>query len=269
MKITALVENISQCGFKTAHGLSLYIETDHNRRVLFDVGHDDTLFENAKRLNIDLSLVDCVVISHGHKDHGGALTKFLEINNRAKIYIQRRAFLPHYSHRATGISDISLKEELKEHPQVVLVDGSMDIDPHLELFTITDNSKCRSSANDSLYEGEQIDNFRHEQNLLIKGGTEVLIMGCGHNGVVNIMDYVSSRYTPKYCIGGFHLTSPSAKRNEPKELLDKIIDELSIYKEIQFYTCHCTGDEVFRYLSQKMDNIAYLYCGDSIECDKD
>lgn len=75
MRICSLVENTSNCGMRTAHGLSFYIETK-NHRVLFDVGQDETIFENARKMSIQLEDVDIVVISHGHYDHGGALEKF-------------------------------------------------------------------------------------------------------------------------------------------------------------------------------------------------
>lgn len=83
MKITALVENTTKSELKAKHGLSLYIETKLHR-ILFDLGSDETLFENASKRNIDLSKVDIVIISHGHVDHGGALHKFLNINSTEK-----------------------------------------------------------------------------------------------------------------------------------------------------------------------------------------
>ena len=82
MKITALVENTSDCGLKAVHGLSFYIET-RLHRLLFDLGPDGTLFHNAARLGIDLAAVDTVVLSHGHYDHGGALKRFLALNSSA------------------------------------------------------------------------------------------------------------------------------------------------------------------------------------------
>lgn len=96
MKIISLVDNNTRSELKAKHGLSLYIETTkHN--ILFDLGSDKTLFENAQKRNIDLSKIDIVIISHGHVDHGGALKKFLEINSTASIYVQKEAFEPHYS----------------------------------------------------------------------------------------------------------------------------------------------------------------------------
>lgn len=96
MRITSLVENISNTDLRAKHGLALYIETKQHK-ILFDLGPDHTLFDNAKRRNIDLSEIDTVIISHGHMDHGGALAQFLNVNSTAKIYIQRSAFYPHYN----------------------------------------------------------------------------------------------------------------------------------------------------------------------------
>src|SRR5919108_5311193 len=40
------------------------------RRILFDTGNNANIFEhNVKRLGIDLSKLDAVVISHRHGDH--------------------------------------------------------------------------------------------------------------------------------------------------------------------------------------------------------
>lgn len=263
MKVISLVENNTICGCKTAHGLSLYIEAENNK-ILFDLGPDDTLFENAEKLNVNLQDVNIVVISHGHRDHGGALKSFLLINKTAQIYIHEEAFLPHRSHRPTGIADIGLDIELKKHPQITLTSGNYAIDSNLLLFTVSGEKVCLSGANSSLYEGDKPDEFKHEQNLIIKGNKTVLIMGCGHNGVVNIMASADS-YNPQICIGGFHLTNPSAKRNEPVELLNSIIEKLSHYPNTHFYTCHCTGVNVYNYLASKMDNIKYLHCGDVID----
>ncbi len=267
MKIVSLVENSSNCGLRTAHGLALYIESE-GHKILFDLGGDDTILYNAASLGVDLTEIDTVIISHGHKDHGGALALFLDLNHKAKIYIQRGAFLPHFSHRATGFSNISLDSQLMDHPQVVLLDGDFKIDNGLQLFTLCNGERrCWSSANNSLYEGEELDSFRHEQNLLISqgDGSSTLIMGCGHNGVVNIMARAAELGRIDRCVGGFHLTSPSADRDEPYELLDRVIEELREYEGCEFHTCHCTGERVYEYMSREIKSLNYLRCGESVE----
>lgn len=263
MKITALVENQSSCELKAKHGLSLYIETDKHK-ILFDLGPDKTLFENAQKRQISLKDVDTVIISHGHLDHGGGLEKFLEINKTAKVYVQKTAFEPHYT-KVLGIRfPCGIKEKFKDHPQVVLLDGDYKIDDQLTLFTVKDTSKCYSTMNDALYTGKEKDTFDHEQHLIIKEEKTVLIMGCGHSGVVNIME-AARQYHPLLCVGGYHLMNPNSSKSVPEALLDEIVKELKQYPDTQFYTCHCTGQTAYKYLSERMPNLSYLSCGQSIQ----
>ncbi len=263
MKITSLVENTSKCELKAMHGLSLYIETKRHK-ILFDLGPDRTLFENAQKRNIDLAKIDTVIISHGHLDHGGALRDFLKINTQAKVYIQRKAFAPHYSKTLFLKIPVGIDKTLEAHPQVILLDGDGQIDDELSLFTVKDAHKCHSPANDALYDRNGKDGFAHEQNLIIRENQPVLIMGCGHTGIVNIMNSAKS-YQPKVCVGGFHLYNPLTKKVVPVALLNEIADALNQYENTRFYTCHCTGKKAFQYLSKQMPNLFYLSCGEVID----
>jgi len=264
MNITALVENYSANNLKAAHGLSLYIKTIKHK-ILFDLGPNDTLFENAKKLNIDLKKVDIVIISHGHSDHGGALKQFLEINKHAKVYVQRKAFTKHYAKILFFKMNIGIDEMLICHPQIVLLDGDYKIDDELELFTVNSSSKCYSSANDMLVEDHIKDTFLHEQNLIIHGKSNVLVLGCGHQGIVNILE-TAIKYKPKVCIGGYHLYNPITKKTVSNKLLAEISNEMVKYS-IQFYTCHCTGGKAYKYLANKVKDMNYLSCGERIEID--
>lgn len=265
MKITALVENISHTDLKPIHGLSLFIETKHHN-ILFDLGPDSTLFENAAKLNIDLRMIDVVFISHGHYDHGGALKRFLDINNTAKIYVQRKAFEKHYNKISLFKISVGIDQHLVNHPQVILVDGDLKIDDELSLFVVSNISKCRSIENDHLYTKEGKDNFLHEQNLIINEKTTALIMGCGHAGLINILEK-AKEVNPHICVGGYHLAYPATKKQINYPLLDQIILELKNYPNIEFYTCHCTGIKSYEYLASKLDCMHYLSCGETYRFD--
>ena len=263
MRITALVENKSNGKLTPVHGLSLYVETVKHK-LLFDLGPDDTLLKNAKKQGINLEKVDTVIISHGHSDHGGALGAFLAVNHTAKIYIQRRAFEKHYSKSLGFVKvPIGLDRNLAEHPQVTLVDGDLRIDEELLLFTVADATRFHSTANDTLYDEKGRDGFAHEQNLMVFGEKNVLIMGCGHCGVVNILER-AAEHRPEICIGGYHLSIPVTKKTVPEEILAGIAGELRQY-DMDFYTCHCTGDKAFAYLAERVPGMRYLACGESVE----
>ena len=57
MLIKVLVENRSSSpDLACEHGLSLYIETQKHK-ILFDMGSSTAFLENAKKMDVDLSLV--------------------------------------------------------------------------------------------------------------------------------------------------------------------------------------------------------------------
>ena len=94
MRIMNLVENeLGESGCEAAHGLSFYVETD-NHKLLFDSSPSELVIRNARKLGVDLTAIDTVILSHGHYDHSGGILPFVEINPRAKIYMQYNASRP-------------------------------------------------------------------------------------------------------------------------------------------------------------------------------
>ena len=76
MKLSVLTENTAGAYFFAEHGLSYFIEYD-NKKILFDTGASDVFLKNAEKLKIDINSADCIVLSHGHWDHGNGL-KYLQ-----------------------------------------------------------------------------------------------------------------------------------------------------------------------------------------------
>lgn len=248
---------------RAKHGLSFYIETK-SHKILFDLGSDNTLFENAIKRNIDISKVDTVIISHGHIDHGGALKKFLDVNSLATIYVQKEAFESHYSKILFLKIPVGIDSKLKTNRQIKQLEGDYKIDDELFLFTVDKVNKLYSPANNALYDEKGKDTFSHEQNLIISENQVALLGGCGHAGIANIMDK-AKKYQPNICIGGFHLFNPITRKSVQNKLLNGIAAELQKYEDTQFYTCHCTGDRAYQYLTQQMDNLHYMSCGDTVD----
>jgi 7,8-dihydropterin-6-yl-methyl-4-(beta-D-ribofuranosyl)aminobenzene 5'-phosphate synthase len=93
MDITSLIDHKKAkgaVGIATEWGSSFHIKCDAVE-VLFDAGSSGRCVDNAAILGIDIRAVNLAVLSHGHYDHGGGLTRFLEANEQAKIYMARGA----------------------------------------------------------------------------------------------------------------------------------------------------------------------------------
>jgi len=89
MKITVLIENTKspdRVELLYEHGLSIHIAFQGNS-ILFDMGASEAFSKNADVLGIDLSGVNSAVISHHHFDHGGGLSRFIELNKAANIFL--------------------------------------------------------------------------------------------------------------------------------------------------------------------------------------
>ena len=155
MRIINLVENeLGLSGCEAAHGLSFYIETVKHK-MLFDAGGgrsptaipleqpksaacsrssdtspSDVLVRNAEKLGVDLTAVDTVILSHGHYDHSGGILAFVEINPRAKIYMQHNAGGEYYAFDGEdkGYRYIGIDKKILSLPQVQLLQGDTKLD---------------------------------------------------------------------------------------------------------------------------------------------
>ena len=262
MKIYTLIENTPYTqGFRCEHGLSLYIETE-NRKILFDTGQSGDFADNATELGVKLEDVDMLILSHGHYDHGGGIKRFLEINKRAPVYLSKWAFGDHYN-----VTDdyIGLAKELVECDRIIYVDDFMEIEENLHIFGADriemkrpgDSAGLKIKVNNQMYP----DTFRHEQYLMIhENGKRILISGCSHNGILNIMN----KFKPDIMVGGFHFMKKEITASGNSEVWNAA-EELMRY-DTCYYTCHCTGIEQFEYMKKIMgERLFYLSAGQKIE----
>lgn len=271
IKIVTLVENTAlTTDYRCKHGLCFYIETAKHK-ILFDLGQDELFAENAQKKNIDVSEIDTVIISHGHKDHGGALKHFMKLNSKAKIYIRRNAFAPHYI-KVLGIPiNVGLDEELQKSPQIIFSNDEMVIDEELFLFSNVKSNEYHMQSNKVLFTKEnkrlKSDDFCHEQNLvIIDNKKKILISGCSHAGIVNIQNKAEQLINEKIgtVIGGFHLFNPPTKKYECDELIFRLANDLK-KKNSVYFTCHCTGKKAYEKIKMTLgEHVHYLSTGKEI-----
>lgn len=253
MKIVTLVENTTENeALSCEHGLSLYIETD-THKILFDMGQTDLFAENARKLGIDLAEVDIAVLSHGHYDHGGGLQAFLEVNEKAPIYMHKQAFEPHYNGKEKYIG---LNVSLMNSKRLIFTEDRMELAEGLTLYSCNEHKKTYDLGSFGL--NKKVDNtflpddFLHEQYLCIEeNGKKILISGCSHKGILNIVEW----FKPDVLIGGFHFS---------KLPLDEKLMEYAKYLDTfdtEYYTCHCTGVEQYAFMKKDMRQLEYLATG--------
>lgn len=269
MKITCLMENTCNIeGLSYEHGLSFLVETPKHK-ILADTGASCKFLDNAHSLGIDLRQVDTVFLSHGHYDHCGGLLGFCRLNSKALVYIHDGADGDYYHgyDRYIGID-----KNIMDLPQLQKGSGVRVIDSELCIFDDARPAVLCPATNDELKEKKDnefsADDFAHEQYLeIFSEGKRVLISGCAHKGIVNIMArYRSLRgVDPDVVISGLHTVNKNGYSEEEVRLIEDIGKELKKYKTI-FYTCHCTGDRPYEILKNIMgDQIHYIGTGEIIE----
>lgn len=167
MKITILYDNtVFQNDLKSDWGFSCLIEA-HNKTILFDTGSDGSLLlENMKKLKIQPSSIDDVFISHAHFDHIGGLSAFLNENNQVNVYVP-----------------VSLRG-VRNAKKVIHVDKP------LELY-------------ENFFSTGKLENIEQSMSVKTDKGL-VLVVGCSHPKMKNILDTASQFGKIHAIIGGLH-----------------------------------------------------------------
>lgn len=258
IKMINLVEDTAgRDGCLYEHGLSFYVETERHK-LLMDCGATGMFAKNAQTLGIDLTKVDTCILSHGHYDHAGGIPAFAKINPRAKIYLKDSANGDYYHVTERGEKYIGIEKEIADLLQCVAVSGDYKIDEELFLFSDIAGTRNLPRGNRELKKKENgmyvQDTFAHEQCLVItQGEYRILMSGCAHNGILNILDRYESVFhsCPDVVISGFHMMQKSAYTQEDMENIRETA-RLLLDMGALFYTGHCTGQEAFSLMKEIM-----------------
>ncbi len=211
-KITVTIlydNNAFTPGTQADWGYSCLIEGTE-KTILFDAGtKPEVFFHNVEALDVDLTKVDLVVISHEHGDHTGALAQVLEQNHGLTVY-HPVSFSDQFvsSVKQAGATSIPVTEPVEIIKDVYLT-------------------------------GEMGGDIKEQSLILRTGDGLVVITGCSHPGIVEILERAKQILDEEIFMvfGGFHLLRHSD---------DEMVEIIEQFKGLGVEKCgamHCTGDQ--------------------------
>ncbi len=234
-------------------GVSYYIE-DGDDKILFDTGYSSVVIENARKMNINLSEVNKVIISHGHDDHTGGLKYFFEEKRNVELIAHPECF--DYKEDNTGlyIGSPLNKNELNKICNLNLSRNPVQVSENItylgEIPTLN-KFEPRYSIGKSIIDGKKIEDTITDDSAIVYKSKKGLfiITGCSHSGICNIIEYAKKVCNDERIygvIGGFHLF-------DVDERLEKTIKYLKENDIKLLYPCHCVSLKAKIEMAKKLD----------------
>jgi len=255
LKITILSTMLADGMELGEWGFSALVEVD-GHRILFDTGaHADIVYKNTQSLGIDLKMIPEVILSHSHSDHvGGLMTLRQSVLTQnapgalGQVHVGEGIFYPRFSEGMRGETNSSLllKPEYEKSGGVFVVHAQpAQLYPGVWLtgpvprkypeHNWSGRGKVTTPA------GIVEDNIPEDMALIFDTDQGLVVLtGCGHAGVVNIIEYAQVIVRPARVhalIGGIHLFDAKA------ETLAWTAGKLQGFGVDNLIGAHCTGIE--------------------------
>ncbi len=213
IKMTVLYDNyVFAEGTKSDWEFSCLVEGTE-KTILFDTGgKGDILRFNMDKAGVNLKNIDMIVLSHNHWDHTGGLSMILDKNPEIPVYIP-------YSFPYDFVRRVE-----KYKTEVIPV------------------NKPRKLCKNIYLTGEMGDKIKEQSLILNTDKGLIIITGCSHPGIVNIVKRAREIIKKKVYLvfGGFHLMRYS------EEEIKKIIQEFKKMEVLKCGATHCTGDKAIQ-----------------------
>ena len=206
MKITVVYDNEAlRPELRADHGFACLVETEGTPAILFDTGaRGSILRHNMAALDVNPGSIGTVVISHRHSDHTGGLSDVIEMTEDVEVFLPESFMTGIAARRVTRVGD------------------SLEISP-------------------GVYSTGELSGI--EQSLVLATGKEpVVLVGCAHSGLGNILRAAAEFGEVRGVIGGFHGFRDF-----------HLLDSLSL-----ICPCHCT---VYREEIARLCADRYRNCG--------
>jgi 7,8-dihydropterin-6-yl-methyl-4-(beta-D-ribofuranosyl)aminobenzene 5'-phosphate synthase len=235
-------------------GLSLWLNVWNGRKVtslLYDFGRSSpTFFHNLELLGLDIAQLDYLVVSHGHRDHFGALKSVLKKTTGACTLIVHPEAVG--KKKYVRLKDGSYVGPWEIPPGIIAAwsgNAVLNRDAHriADDMVVSGRIERRTDfepemAAACVKEGARIvhDAIPEDQALFIdiEGKGLLVVTGCCHAGLVNTVMKGLELFPGKnvYAVaGGLHLNSAGERQ------MDATIDYLSRLEISYIAPLHCTG----------------------------
>ena len=242
-------------------GFSALVEAD-GHKILVDTGaHPETVLNNARDLHVDLSDVHEVILTHNHWDHvSGLLTLRRELMKKDSAALST-------AHVSTGIFYSRPAADGEHNPMIgirkdyeaiggkfIEHSGWTEIFPGAWLTGPVPRKyperNWSALGKVQTPTGLVEDTIPEDQSLILNAPQGlVVITGCGHAGIVNILTDAGSEFPNRSVygvVGGIHLFAASDQQ------LDWTGDEMKEFHVANLLGAHCTGIEAVYRLRQRV-----------------
>ena len=261
LKVSILSTMLADAGFGE-WGFAALVEAD-GHRVLVDTGsHPDTVLRNVQELRIDLSDVKEVVLTHHHWDHvRGLMTLRREVMKKSPsalsvVHVAKGIFYSRPVKDGDSNDMVAMKKEYEATGgRFVEHDEPSEIFPGAWLSGPVPRTyperNWSGTGKVKTPDGIAEDTIPEDQTLVLDTTRGlVVITGCGHAGIVNILTQAHGAFPDSQVhavFGGLHLFSATDAQ------LDWTAEKMKEFGVANLVGAHCTGIEAVYRLRERLN----------------
>jgi len=263
------------------HGFSVLVQLlreGEAHSILFDCGGSpEVVVTNIKRLGLDVSSIEAIVLSHGHYDHCGGLTRVVKAINKEDLPVIVHEDM--FKTRGVANPDGTIRrypnfptekqvkpaKYVKTKQPYLLADDTILVTGEIPRETGFEKGFMQQRA---FIDGKwQSDPYVWDDRAVVinirKKGL-VVISGCAHAGIINTILYAQKKtgiMNVLAVMGGFHLAG-----KEYEQRISQTVKELKRIKPKILIPTHCTGWRGFYAIREAMpqtcvwNSVGNLYC---------
>ena len=262
--VTILCDNyVGKTRLIAEHGLCVMIERG-NEKYLWDTSPGISLPHNLEVLGKNLKGLKGIVLSHGHYDHTGGLKYAVQESGGVEVVAHRAVFskhmalnrkdpgeAPHYvgcPYSQQELEELGAAFHFVKHTKVIC--------SGIWFLTEIDRIAAQLPTDSHLVipKGNKFvpDPVEDDASLLLEiDGPPILLLGCAHAGILNILDHVKDKmgiYKLGAVLGGTHLMFSGTYS------IQAVMDRLEEFCVDLIGVSHCTGFKAAAELAHHFGN---------------